>query len=303
MSRLEEPEAWIAASAGRAAGCAVSGWRRTPGGYTPASRWVAQLAVGGTVFVKAATTPDTAKWLRREYAFYRQVEAPFLPRCLGWDDAGPWPVLLLEDLSAAIWPPPWTRDRIGRVLETLRSVAATPPPPGLPPLAGRAPKMFFGWSEVAAEPGPFLSLHLCSAAWLERSLPALLASQRVDLFDGRDLVHTDTRSDNLCFAGERTLFVDWNLACVGNGLMDIAFWLPSLQFEGGPAPETVSREAGAFAGMVAGYFAARAGLPLIPDAPFVRRVQRKQLSTALPWAVRTLGLEPLDESPAFEAQP
>jgi hypothetical protein len=46
------------------------------------------------------------------------------------------------------------------------------------------------------------------------------------------------------------------------------------------------------AAWLAGFFAARAGLPIIPDAPLVRRVQREQLSTALPWAQRALGLTP-----------
>ena len=76
--------------------------------------------------------------------------------------------------------------------------------------------------------------------------------------------------------------------------LDVAFWLPSLEFEGGPPPEDVAPPAGVFASLIAGFFASRAGLPDIPDAPFVRRVQREQLSTALPWAVRALGLPPLD---------
>jgi len=43
----------------------------------------------------------------------------------------------------------------------------------------------------------------------------------------------------------------------------------------------------------AGFFAARAGLPEISDAPQVRTVQRQQLETALPWAARALDLPPL----------
>ena len=45
---------------------------------------------------------------------------------------------------------------------------------------------------------------------------------------------------------------------------------------------------------MSGYFAARAGLPVIPNAPRVRAVQLAQLRTALPWAQRALGLPPLD---------
>jgi hypothetical protein len=77
-------------------------------------------------------------------------------------------------------------------------------------------------------------------------------------------------------------------------LIDLAFWLPSLHAEGGPPPEASLPDAPEWAAMVSGFFAARAGLPLIPSAPQVREVQLFQLRTALPWAVRALGLPPLD---------
>jgi hypothetical protein len=35
------------------------------------------------------------------------------------------------------------------------------------------------------------------------------------------------RSDNLCFVDGRTVLVDWNLACTGDGCFDVAFWLPA----------------------------------------------------------------------------
>jgi hypothetical protein len=46
------------------------------------------------------------------------------------------------------------------------------------------------------------------------------------------------------------------------------------------------------AALLAGYFCARAGLPEIPQAPHVRRLQREQAGTSLPWAARVLGLPP-----------
>ena len=287
---MDVPEPWIVDAVERATGNRPERWRKTQGGYTPASRWVVTFSDGTSAFVKAATTPATAQWLGFERAFYETVRASFVATMLGWDDAGPWPVLVLEDLSGATWPPPWDDARVAAVVNTLGAVARTAGPPGLPRLAGRAPKMFRGWDEVARDPAPFLSLGMCSAGWLDEALPALLSSQRMELCDGTGLVHFDVRSDNLCFAQGRTVLVDWNLPCIGNPLFDVAFWLPSLECEGGPAPEQVSEQAGSFAGMVAGYFAANAGKPVIPDAPFVRRVQREQLSTALPWAARSLGL-------------
>jgi hypothetical protein len=52
-----------------------------------------------------------------------------------------------------------------------------------------------------------------------------------------------------------------------------------------------SRE-GALAVALAGFFAARAGLPPPSGAPTVREFQRKQLEVALPWAARELGQAP-----------
>lgn len=272
------------------------GWRHVVGGYTPASRWVATLASGAAVFVKAGATPDTSTWLRREAAFYSSVTAPFLPRFLGFEDAPDAPLIVLEDLSQAHWPPPWEPGQVERVLRALSTVAETPAPAGLPRLTDTALDTFNGWHAVAADPGPFLSLGLCSANWLSVNLPRLLAAEDVAgaMLDGDALLHFDVRSDNLCLAADRTLLVDWNHACVGNPLVDIAAWLSSLEFEGGPPPEDVAPAASEFAVHMAGYFAANAGLPNIPDAPFVRRVQREQLSTALPWTVRALGLARLD---------
>jgi aminoglycoside phosphotransferase (APT) family kinase protein len=98
------------------------------------------------------------------------------------------------------------------------------------------------------------------------------------------------RSDNLCFAGGRALLVDWNLARVGNGRFDIAFWLPSLKLEGGPAPRDVLPDAGGLAAAVAGFFSARAGLPPPAGAPTVRAFQQAQAAIALDWAAAELSL-------------
>jgi hypothetical protein len=98
------------------------------------------------------------------------------------------------------------------------------------------------------------------------------------------------RSDNICLTESRAIFVDWNLACLSNPKLDLGFWLPSLAYEGGPEPETILPDAPEIAAWVAGFFAARAGRPEIHDAPRVRLVQRQQLETALPWAVRSLDL-------------
>ena len=66
-------------------------------------------------FVKSATDDLTATWLRQEHRVYAQVRAPFLPAVHAWDDDGDLPVLVLDDLSGAVWHAPWTSERITRV--------------------------------------------------------------------------------------------------------------------------------------------------------------------------------------------
>ena len=264
--------------------------RPVAGGYSLAGRWVVQLADGRSAFAKVGATAETAVQLRREYHFYACVAAGFMPALLGWED-GEEPILLLEDLSGAFWPPPWSRERVDAVLRTLATVAATPPPPNLPALAASRGRLA-SWTQVADDPVPFLSLRLCSAAWLEAALPALLAADAAARLEGDGLVHLDVRSDNLCFADDRVVLVDWNLACRGNPRVDVAAWLPSLAAEGGPDPMTIMPDEPALAALMCGFFAARAGLPPPEGAPRVRGVQLSQLTRALPWAAASLGLPP-----------
>jgi aminoglycoside phosphotransferase (APT) family kinase protein len=95
-------------------------------------------------------------------------------------------------------------------------------------------------------------------------------------------------------ADGRAVFIDWDLAAVGNPEFDLAFWLPSLRLEDGPDPERVATITPGVVAIVAGFFAWRAGLPDVPQAPRVRHFQLRQLCVALPWAPRALGLPPPD---------
>lgn len=265
-------------------------WQRATRGYTPAERWVVAFTDGSSAFVKAAASDDTATWLRAEHRVYAQVSAAFLPAMLAWEDDGHRPLLLLEDLSRAQWPPPWSKARVEGVLETLAGLRRIPPPSGLPRLVSR--QAVNGWERVSLNPAPFLQLRVCSQSWLEGALPSLTAAEASAVLDGPEFVHFDIRSDNLCFADGRVVIVDWNLACRGNGQIDIAAWLPSLHAEGGPLPEEIMPSQPALAALMSGFFAARAGLPSPEGAPLVRAIQLTQLKVALPWAARALGLPP-----------
>lgn len=271
-------------------GAAAESWAPVSGrGYALGDRWLVALEGGATVFAKRAIGEPTAHWLRSEHALYAALGSAFMPRLLGWED-GELPLLVLEDLSGANWPPPWLPGSIEAVVRTLADVAATDPPAGLRRLSDDPPA---GWTDVARDPAPFLGLGLYSEAWLSTALPVLLRASDPGGLDGSALLHLDVRSDNLCIRGDRAILVDWNWAAVGNPAVDLAFWLPSLTLEGGPEPDDVARlspGAADLAPIVAGFFAALAGLPPPEGAPAVRAFQRAQLEVALPWATRVLGL-------------
>lgn len=276
-----------------AAGRNPLSWSRVVGGgYTPAERWLVELEGDVRVFAKVGTIDRIGEWLRLEHRTYSEVAGPFMPRVVGWSEE-PAPALLLEDLSQATWPPPWDRDLVARVLAALDAVASTPCPGWAPDVHGHT-EIFSGWSRIAENPEPFLGLELVRRQWLDAALPVLVENERPTELAGDALLHFDVRSDNICFTRDRTLLVDWNWIGRGNPLLDVAAWLPSLAFEGGPLPEDVRPDAGVFAPAIAGYLCSRAGLPIISDAPRVRRVQLEQATTSLPWAARWLGLPPPD---------
>jgi hypothetical protein len=265
-----------------------------PGHGAPSNRrWIATFADGSTAFAKIASYAYVAAWLRTEHTNYRALAgAPFLPRLLGWDDDGREPCLVLEDLSAAEWPPPWSPAQIETVVAGLEHLQATPAPTTIPGSFGEMFDIREGWNAVRADPSGALSLGVMDERWLARHLDALEAAAGAAVLEGDALLHGDVRSDNLCFADGRLLLVDWNWACRGSPLLDLAAWLPSLAHERGPEPWTILPGQGELASLLAGFFLEHAGRDPIPQAPHVRQLQLDQGVVALRWACRELGLPP-----------
>jgi thiamine kinase-like enzyme len=245
----------------------------------------------GSFFVKAGATPLTSEFLRREIRVYNAIRGDFMPKVAAWEDHKTAPILILEDLSAYHFPPPWNAGQVERVLAQIEVMHSTKA--SLEPFAQVHSGWESNWQTVAADPAPFLSLGMADSHWLDAALPTLIEQEAQCRTDGDSLCHWDIRSDNICIAENRVVLVDWNLACLSNPKLDLGFWLPSLAYEAGVEPESILPDAPEVAAWVSGFFAARAGLPNIPDAPRVRQVQRQQLETALPWAVRAMGLPPL----------
>ena len=260
------------------------------GGYTLAGRHRAFLDDGRTVFVKSAVDDLSAGWLRTEIRVYSTLRGPFLPFFHGWAEHEGLPLLVLEDLGEAHWPPPWRDGDVDAVRSALRELAATPVPEGIKPVP-RA-ELAHEWREVERDPEPFLSTGVADRRWLDENIGALHAASERAPFGGDELLHLDVRSDNLALRDGRAVLVDWNWVCVGNSILDLVGWAPSLCREGGPRPDEFVSGPGVaeLAAALAGFWAARAGLPAPPTGPRVRAGQIRQLAVVLPWACRLLGI-------------
>lgn len=266
-------------------GSPAEAWARIVSrGWSLDEHWTVVLADGTRAFLKEGRIDPSPAWIRQERRVYEAVEGLFMPRFLAFED-GERPLLALEDLMPARCPPPWQPGDVEAVLSALAEVAAAPLAAPLPRLVDDP---WPSWHDVARDPAPFLGLGLASPAWLERSLPVLLAASERAPLDGTSLLHCDVRSDNVCVRDGRAVLLDWNRARVGNPAVDVAFWLPSLALEHGLPPDDFDVDE--LAVVVAGLLAARAGLPLPEGGPRVRALQRAQLDVALPWACRALDL-------------
>jgi Phosphotransferase enzyme family len=278
----------LAAAIERATGVPPVRYAPRTGGYSTADRFAVELADGRSVFVKSSAVPTLAAWLRREHEVYAHLSGAFLPGLEGFDSSDGRVTLVLEDLSGADWSVRWDRARVDAVLDAVSAIAASEPPPNTPRGREVHSEFWARWDEVAADPGPFLSLGLRDAGWLGRRLPQIRAALAHGPGDGEDLCHMDLRSDNLCFRAGRAILVDWNWLCLADSRLDLAAWAPSLALEGGPPPWEVVPDAGDLAALVSGVWAAVAGLPPPETAPTVRDVQRRQLAVALDWLDREL---------------
>jgi hypothetical protein len=288
----ETPSAATVERVTRAIGTPVS-WVRAHGGYAPTERWVVGLTDGSSVFVKLGASEYTYGALRTEANLLPAFSHTDLaPNFYGFEDGDP-PMLWIEDLSHAAWPPPWTPERIEAVLDTLRRLHAMPAPPDARPAERLRPALDH-WLDVEKDPANFLQLRLATEEWFDRAVPILHAASDAARLEGTDTLHLDVRSDNICFVDGRAVLVDWNFVSVGNAEFDLAAWLGSLHAEGGPLPEEILPGAGQLAAFLCGYFAFTAGQPPLPEAPRLRQGQLMQLRAILPWAARELGLPPPD---------
>ena len=291
---IEDPVALATSVASRIRGLEVVELREVVGGYTKALRWRAFFADGSSAFVKTAPTEHEGQQLRREAAVYSSVDAEFLPRFYGWDESAA--VLVIEDLSNALWTPPFP-DRGTGIFESLEKLADVEPPASLGPYMNR--RFYEGnpaWQIVKGDPVPFLDLGLCQPRWFERSVDALIDSERQVDYSGDNLVHGEVGVGNLCYSNRGVLLVDWGYASRANRWLDVAGAIVEVRIQTGETPDLYCDGAASWAAANSGAMAHQAPQPipstLRPD-PGLREAQKVILRHSLEWAVETIPLDPM----------
>lgn len=290
--RVNPPNAVLAAIAA-AAGARPSSWRHVVAGHTHAEKWLVGLEDGRKAFVKAGTETSARAQIEQEAIILESVAAAYMPGLYGAVTVDDWSVLVLEDLSHALWPPPYP-DRGEALLEMVRQVAATPAPQGLRRRPEGRPLGTY-WQRIAADPEPVLAHELFSAAWLEKAQPILDAAEARAELAGDDFLHDDVWAANVCYTERGAILIDWASATIGDRRIDLAYALLSIRSSGTrPAPIDFPEEA-AYAALLAGANAYQAAQPVdesIQHVSTLRAGWLHDLEFALTWASELLGLEP-----------
>jgi hypothetical protein len=293
------------------------------GGFGPSATFVLHGKSGRKYFCKGAHPGQTKegrsafKSEKRHYETFPELGA-FGPCYLGAAEEAGWHMLVLECVERTRDVPPWdekayldTIDLIARFHAATPASAETLLPSTEDSSAFDLVKHELGWSSLARDPAArdrLLKLFDDEAAgWFRRNIDQLVAleAEAPNVAGPRSWLHLDIRSDNLLFARDRIVLVDWPFLVHGPRLWDIAFFLPSLAGEGGGSPEQAlgdyekasgicfdTRDVLIVTATIAGFFAARAGEPEIPALPRLRWVQKLQLYPALAWACDLMDVAP-----------
>jgi hypothetical protein len=299
-SLQQAPPASLRTRVEAAMGCAWLSHATPETGLSAAHRFVVELAGGEQVFVKAATSPQTAQWLRNEHRALQAAPADLTPRILAWLEDDPARPILIVEALAGRWPAghggvawrPGDLDAVLSAIHRLGGVAAD----GLPQEPATRSD---GWRRILRAPEPFLRLGLGSAAWLAAHGEALAEAEEGLVRDGEAFVHGDMRSDNICFGSEGVKFVDWSDARRGAAETDPAALLPTAHLEGGPEPDGELPNGDGWGAAQGADLALRAiGDDAAPA--WLRRIFVRLAAINIDWALRCLGRPPRD-GPRWES--
>jgi hypothetical protein len=296
------------------------------GGYGPSATFILHTSDGKKFFCKG-THPGFTEMgksaFHSELSYYLSIPelAKFGPAFHGATHHDEWHLLVLDFVERVVEVPPWTAEAFRGAIRMLARFHAHPPKRARELLPVAEEQTAFmglyraedGWKTLAKpeQREGFLALFHdrdTVARWLETHLADFIAleAQASHIGGPRSWVHHDVRSDNLLFhRADEPMLVDFPFLAHGPTLMDVAFFLPSVAGEGGPAPAEgllVYEEAGEhrFAlpdlaitvATVTGFFAARAGQPDIPGLPRLRWVQKLQLFPSLRWLSQVMAIDP-----------
>ncbi len=290
--------------AARVGGGASAMARDLPGGFSPGATAVLDCP-RGAIFVKAVgagLNTVSPEFHRREAVVSASLPAgPQFPRLLDVYDDGDWVALAFVAIDGRPPAHPWDRRELQaavRALDALHLALTPNPVADAQPAADRLQPLFGGWAELAAMAEPPEGLDEWSGRHLSRL--AELESGWPDALAGSTLLHCDVRSDNLLVTSHGVVFVDWPHACVGAPVFDLVAWAPSVELEGGPAPEellalsasgsAIDRDVVAPLVAAFGGFLVRHSLYSPPPGlPTLRAFQGAQGAVALAWLRRLTG--------------
>ena len=287
------PPAAVLAAITTATGVRPTSWRHVVAGHTYADKWLVELPDGRSAFVKAGREASARAQIEREASILESVAAPYMPRLYGAASVGEWSALVLEDLSGAHWPPPYT-DRGVALLEMVMQVGATAPPHGLDRRPEGRPLGTY-WQRIAAHPEPVLAHGLFSAAWLEEAQQVLDAAESVARLAGDDFLHDDVWAANVCYTERGAILIDWASASVGDRRIDLAYALLSIRSSDVTPPPIDFPDEAAYAALLAGAAAYQAAQPVDDSIQYhsvLRAGWLHDLRYALDWVSELLQLDP-----------
>lgn len=150
--------------------------------------------------------------------------------------------LVFEDVDGRLPTTPWDRGELEQVVAATVALADVEIRAPLPTVAGEFGPLFDGWRVLTGEAPDAVDDPWCRARLVEL---AEVEARWEDAAAGDQLVHGDLRSDNILITGAgEVVFVDWSSSCVGAAWFDLVCMLPSIELEGGGAPESVLELAG-----------------------------------------------------------
>jgi hypothetical protein len=265
-------------------------------GFTPGFASVLVCQDGSRHFVKAASTVAQKMFATsyREEARKLLALPPGTPAPrLRWTLDGDWMVLGLEFVEARAPRRPWRPAELDTCLDALETVAdlLTPVPEGLDldPIAADLAEWPAYWDHLRTH---YDLRHADEAAALAASFGGAV--------QGRTLVHTDVRDDNVLLTPDgRALFCDWNWPTVGADWLDSLFMLIGPRGDGLDVDEVITQrrllrdvppeDIDRVLALICGYFFRQADEPVPATSPFIRDAQRWQGEVVWAWLAERRG--------------